>query len=173
MQRKLVKFMMHLKLLMFSYFYKQLVLLLLMDKKLGKKIEGKVGKKLGGAIEREVEREVERGVKKEVKQIEVEVKKRVEREIEKRLHHRIYNSTVSSALKFRDEFKNQIVVGVTAAFAFLIALSWREPIAGSVDAVIVSLGLSGREIYLQYLSAIFITIIAVLVLMGVSRWKSK
>jgi len=79
----------------------------------------------------------------------------------------------NSARKFKSEFKKQIATGIVAAFAFLIALSWREPIKKSVDALIIKMNLSGQQIYLEYLSAFMITAIAVLVLIIVSRWKSE
>ena len=129
-----------------------------MDKKTEKKIEVKVKKKLEKKLEKEMEKEIEKEVKQEVK---------------KMLHERIYHGTIGSARKFKKEFKDQIVVGVTAAFAFLIALSWRDPIQAFVNSIIASLGLVGKEIYIKFLSAIFITVIAVLMLMLVSRWKSK
>lgn len=111
--------------------------------------------------------------KKLSKEMKKEVDREVKKEIEKRLHKRIYHKTVGSALKFKNEFKSEVVVAITAAFAFLIALSWRAPIQTSIDKLIVYLGLVGKEIYVQYLSAIFITIVAVLALMVMSRWKSK
>ena len=78
----------------------------------------------------------------------------------------------NSARRFKLEFRKQIATGIVAAFAFLIALSWREPIKNSVDSLIIRMGLSGQQIYLEYLSAFMITAIAVLVLIIISRWKS-
>lgn len=127
-----------------------------MDKKTEEKIEEKFGKELTKEIKKEVEEKVES-----------EVKKRLTEKI-----YKGYKGTVSSALEFRSEFKSQIVVGITAAFAFLIALSWREPIQKSVDSLIIRLGLVGKEIYFQFLSAIIITLIAALVLVFLSKWKS-
>jgi len=107
------------------------------------------------------------------KQIEEEVAKEVAKEVEKRLYQRVYEHTVSSALRFGDEFRNQAVIAVTAAFAFLIALSWREPIQQSATNFISYLGIGGKDIYLQYLSALLITLVAALALMLLSRWKSS
>lgn len=123
-----------------------------MNKKTEKALEKKVGKKLG-------------------KQIEKEVDKEVKKEVERRLHEKIYGNAKESASKFNKEFKNEIAVGITAAFAFLIALSWRGPIQKSVDGLINRLGLVGQAIYIEYLSALIMTLIAVFVLMGISKWK--
>ena len=123
-----------------------------MNKKTEKKLEKQVGKKLG-------------------KQIEKEVDKEVKKEVDRRLHERVYGNAKQHAGKFNKEFKNEIAVGITAAFAFLIALSWREPIKKSVDGLVLSFGLTAKAIYVEYLSALIMTLIAVLVLMVISRWK--
>lgn len=125
-----------------------------MDKATEKKLEKQVGKKLGKQIEKEVDREVKK-------------------EVERRLHEKIYGNAKERASKFNKEFKNEIAVGITAAFAFLIALSWRGPIQKSVDALVLRLGLVGKAIYIEYLSALIMTLIAVFVLMGISKWKTQ
>ena len=100
------------------------------------------------------------------KKVGNEIKGRVKKEIEKQLHRRIYEDAVDSALKFRKEFKNQIVVAVTAGFAFLIALSWRVPIQGGVDLLIEGMGLKEGGLYVKIFGALVIILIGVLVLMG-------
>jgi len=119
-------------------------------------------------MDKKIEKKIETEIRKEV---EKEIEKEIKEEVKKRLHERIYRSTMGSATKFKKEFRREVVVGVTAAFAFLIALSWRGPIQKSVDSLIANLGLTGKAIYIEYLSALVITLLAVLVLMLVSRWK--
>ena len=97
----------------------------------------------------------------------------VKKEVAKRFHRRVYERTKGSALRFKKEFKKQIVIGITAAFAFLIALSWRTPIKNSVDILITNFGLGEKIVYFEYLSAIAITLVAVLCLMLISIWASK
>ncbi len=99
--------------------------------------------------------------------------KEVKKEVSKRLRDRILSRTKKSASKFKDEFKRHTVTAITAAFAFLIALSWRVPIQGSIDKVKEKLGLVGTEVYIEYFSAVLITLIAVLALIFFSRWTSK
>jgi len=164
-----------------SYFYKHPFLYYFMKKSIEKKIEAKVGVELGREISKEVEsevkKEVEKEVKKEVKEVQKEVREKVEREVEKEIRKRfgtrIYEETKKSAWRFQKEFKEQAVVAITAAFAFLIALSWRTPIQNSVDLMIWNLGLAGKAVYLEFISAIVITLIAVLILMLFSRWRSE
>ena len=125
-------------------------------------------------ISKQTEKKIKKQVEKEIrKDVEKEIEKEVEKKVQKALHEVVYERTLSSALRFNREFREQIVIAITAAFAFLIALSWRNPIQHSVDNLVVKLGLKGSAIYLEYLSALVITLIAVLVLMMVSRWKSK
>lgn len=121
-------------------------------------------------MDSKTEKKIEKEVRKE---IENELDKEIQKEVKKRLHERFYESTVSSTTKFKKEFRREVVVGVTAAFAFLIALSWRNPIQKSVDSLVTNFGLTGKAIYIEYLSALIITLLAVLVLMLISRWKSE
>jgi uncharacterized membrane protein YdbT with pleckstrin-like domain len=95
-------------------------------------------------------------------------KKIVEKEIRKRLRNRISGA----AKKFHVTFKKQIVVAVSAALGFLVALSWREPIKEAVDFLIAKLGLAGA-IGFKFLSALVITLVAVVALMLVSKWASE
>lgn len=79
----------------------------------------------------------------------------------------------ASARKLRKEFRKHIVTAVAAALGFLIALSWRQPIANLTDYIITILGLEGGQILYQFLAAIIITIILVLALTIVVRWEVK
>lgn len=99
--------------------------------------------------------------------------KKIENEVKKRLHEKLRGGAVSSTKAFREEFKKQTVIAITAAFAFLIALSWRSPIQNSVDKIVSRLGLSEQIIYYEYLTAVIITILAVLALMIISKWASE
>ena len=140
-----------------------------MDSKIEKKIGKEMGKKVVKDIQKEIDKEVEKEVKKEVEK-EVEA---VKKEVEKRLHLKLYESTRQGALRFGNEFRKHVITGVTAAFAFLIALSWRTPIQNSVNSMIINMGLTGKQVYIEYLSAMAITLLAVLVLMLVSNWEVK
>jgi len=142
-----------------------------MDKKIERKLEKKIGKTEVKALKKDLEKEIRKDVEKEV---EKEVRKEIKKEIKLiNLHRKIYSKTKTSALAFRGEFQKHVFVAISAALGFLIALSWRTPIKNSVDTFISSLGLGGQAIYLEYLSAILITIIAVLVLMWMTRWEVK
>lgn len=140
-----------------------------MNSKVEKKIEKEMGKKVANEIKKEVDKEVERKVAEEVKEVEAAVRK----EVEKRLHIKLYKGAVDSALKFKEEFRKQIVVAVSAALGFLIAMSWRAPLQNAVNLLIVKMGLKGGAVYFEFLSAFVITLVAVLGLMWLSRWSVK
>lgn len=76
------------------------------------------------------------------------------------------------ANKFRREVKRHIVTGITAAFGFLIALTWREPIADLVNMLVENFDIQ-NEILFKFITAIIMTLIAALVLMYLTRWAAK
>lgn len=104
------------------------------------------------------------------KKVEKVIEKKVEQEVKKRLNQKMAEMAMSSAKKFRTEFKKQTLIAITGAFAFLIALTWRTPIQKSVDQLVIKLGLVGQAVYYEYLAAIIITIIGVIILILVSKW---
>ena len=139
-----------------------------------KKLDKKLKKEIKKDIEREVKEEIEDRLHKKLdKKLEGSLKGDIDREVRKRFHERLYEETKKTSIRFGKGFKKHAVTAITAAFAFLVALSWRNPIQNSVNSLIKSMGLVGKEIYIEYLSAIVITLIAVLVLMLVSRWEVK
>jgi len=142
-----------------------------MDKKIERKLEKKIGKTEAKALKKDIEKEIRKDVEKEV---EKEVRKEIKKELKlTNLHRKIYSRTKTSALAFKGEFKKHVVIAISAALGFLIALSWRTPIQNSIVALIEAFGLGGQAIYLEYLSAIILTIIAVLALMWMTRWEVK
>ena len=112
---------------------------------------------------------------KQKAEVKKEVKKqtnKIEKELSKKLHKRIFIATRTHAGKFKNEAKKHTATAIMAAFGFLIALSCRTPIQNSVNNMIKSFGLTESAIYYEYLSAIFITIIAVLALIIIAKWTS-
>ncbi len=119
-------------------------------------------------IEKKVEKNLERKIEKKVNQ---NVEKKIKKEVEKRVS--ALDKAKSKALKFKDEFKKHTLTAVSAAFGFLIALSWREPISDLVNYIIEAIGVSEKFILYKFISAVVITIVAVLALMVISKWNSK
>jgi|SRR3989344_6160563 len=159
----------------------------MVDSSFEKKIDDKLGKEVGKEIKKEVDKEIEKRVKTEVedkvnkeldKKVSIEVKKKLKERLQQlqdeklfKTSHKFYKNTEKSTRGFRIEFRKHSIGAITAAFAFLIALSWRTPIENLVNLLIYNLGLTGKYIYIEFISAIIITIIAVIILMLASRWN--
>jgi len=58
------------------------------------------------------------------------------------LHEEVYHKTKESFFEIKNEFKKQTTIAITAALAFLIALSWKEPIHSSFLLLIEKLKLN-------------------------------
>jgi len=100
----------------------------------------------------------------------MDLTKTQEKEVEKRLRQRIYEKTRNSAGRFKLEFKKQIVVAISAALGFLIALSWREPLSEFVNLIVGSLGFGG-QVFWKFVSALAVTFLAVIGLFLLAKWK--
>lgn len=144
----------------------------IIEKKLEKEIEKDVENEVKNEIENKLGKKLDKDLEKNLKKdIAIEVKKRVNSRIDEWYKY-TKDTTIKSTAQFKKEFKNQTLIAITAALAFLIALSWRTPIEKSVNNLKISLGLVGESVFLEYLSAIFITLIAVIALIVVSYWNS-
>ncbi len=75
--------------------------------------------------------------------------------------------------KFRNVFREHTIAAITAAFGFLIALSWRTPIQQFIDKIVTNFNLKGNEILIQVITAILVTLLAVISLIFLSKWDSK
>ena len=83
------------------------------------------------------------------------------------------NKTKKAVSEIRTEFKKQLTTGVTAAFAFLVALTWREPIAETITWLIEALNITTGELLFKYISALIFTIVAVIPILIISRFNSE
>jgi uncharacterized membrane protein YdbT with pleckstrin-like domain len=80
---------------------------------------------------------------------------------------------ISRIKRFNLEFKTQLKIALMAAFGFLIALSWRDFVSEAINYIIEALKLSGDLYLYKLVSAILITIIAVIGIMILSKFNSK
>jgi len=90
--------------------------------------------------------------------------------------HRLINYATkvpSHAVALKSEVKKNILKAVLAAFAFVIALVWRDAIRAGVTEITTKLGIEGTGYIYQLTTAILVTIICVIGIMAVSRAKSK
>jgi len=84
--------------------------------------------------------------------------------LDRELHEGIYHKTKESLFYIKFELKKQVILAVTAALVFLIAISWKDPIQNTFILLVEKIGWGINDLFLEYLSAILITIIAVLIL---------
>jgi len=75
--------------------------------------------------------------------------------------------------KVKKEFKKQSVTAIVAAFAFLIALSWKDFITGSVTQIVSYFGVSDQLYLYKLLTALIITFIAIFGILLMSRFKEE
>lgn len=101
------------------------------------------------------------------------VNKKVDKEVQRKLRHILYDRAKSHGSNFQKEFKKHVIIAITAALGFLIALSWKEPILEFSGIIISRLGMSESGFVFEFLSATIVTVIAVLALIIISRWASK
>ena len=83
------------------------------------------------------------------------------------------NKAKESIEQYKKEFNKQLTTAVTAGIAFLVALTWREPIADTINMLISYLNITTGELLFKYISAFLFTIIAVIPLIIVSRLKKN
>ncbi|MBT3397394.1 hypothetical protein HOA55_00095 [archaeon] len=102
---------------------------------------------------------------------EIVLNKKEKKAVEKEVRHRLYIRAKKHASEFKKEFKKQLLVAVSAAFGFLMAFSWREPITNLVDLLAKNMGASGLIFY-NVISALILTVVGVLFLMFMSRWAT-
>ncbi len=75
---------------------------------------------------------------------------------------------------FDNQFKKYLVTAITAAFAFLLALVWRDAIQEGVNTFVAKVGIQIQQIFLYKIyMALIITVICVTALIIVSRWGAK
>ena len=99
--------------------------------------------------------------------------KKVDKEVQRKLRHILYERAKSHGSNFQKEFKKHVIIAITAALGFLIALSWKEPILELSEVIISRLGMPKGGFVFKFLSATIVTVLAVLALIIISRWASE
>lgn len=94
------------------------------------------------------------------------------KKIKKNIGTRI--STVSQAYtKVQREIRKSTATAVLAAFAFVIALVWRDAIQDGINALVGKLGISGTGYIYRITATLLVTVICVLGIVFFSRWSEK
>lgn len=79
----------------------------------------------------------------------------------------------SIAKAFQKEVRKNIATAVLSAFAFIVALVWRDAIKDIVDKIVNKFGITGTGYIYTIISALIITSICAAGIMFVSRWSEK
>ena len=101
-----------------------------------------------------------------------ELTKKEDKAVKKKLSHILYERAKKQSNNFGAELKKHSLVAMTAAFGFLIALAWKEPIVALVHVIVEKIGII-EGILSGVISAVVVTVIAVLGLMIISKWSTK
>jgi hypothetical protein len=84
---------------------------------------------------------------------------------------KIKRSTVSKAKEFKREMQKNIVKAVVAAFAFIIALTWRDVIKDGVNTLVKYFNITTGTYIYEILAALIVTVVCVIGVILVSRMK--
>ena len=68
------------------------------------------------------------------------------------------------------EAKKKASIAISAAFAFVIALVWRDAIKEAIDKILENLGMTGSAYIYNIIAAVIVTVICVIGIMFISRW---
>ena len=95
-------------------------------------------------------------------------KTQTEKELEKTKAQLLKEKAKQKAIQFKNELNKSIVTAITAAFGFLIAISWKELISELVTKATQASPVKGKLI-----TAITVTIISVIGIIIVSEFSAK
>ena len=98
---------------------------------------------------------------------------KIERHIEKHVEKRLSEELVSRGELLGHLFKQHVSTAVIAAFSFLIALSWKDLVVHLVSYFIKDEILKNSPYLSELISAIVVTIIAILGIMLITTWAKK
>ena len=79
----------------------------------------------------------------------------------------------SQARAVKDQFKKNMTKAILAAFAFVIALVWRDVIRDTVSEISKRAGIEGTGYIYTLISAFFVTFICVVGILMVSKMKEE
>ena len=77
------------------------------------------------------------------------------------------------AKRFRKEVRKKTISAILAAFAFVMALVWRDAIQEAADRVLETLGLTGSAYIYKIITALVVTVICVIGIIIFSRWEGE
>ena len=79
----------------------------------------------------------------------------------------------SKAQEIRKETARRITTAITAAFAFVIALAWKDAIRKAVDSIVLKMGVPSTVYFYEFIIAIVITFVCVVGIIIASKYGAK
>lgn len=78
-----------------------------------------------------------------------------------------------TAVEVNKQIRKHIITAITAAFAFIIALFWRDAIQGGINKIIENIGANGDSYIYKIISALIVTVICVIGIVFFARLEKK
>jgi len=79
----------------------------------------------------------------------------------------------SRVRKFQSDIRKNMATAISAGFAFVIALVWRDAIQAGIDKFLERLGITGSGYIYKIIVAVLVTIICVFGLKVLARWSEQ
>lgn len=83
------------------------------------------------------------------------------------------DKVAGKAKDFAAQVKDKISMAIGAAFGLVIALAWNSAIQEGVNSLVTTLGITGTAYIYKIITAIVVTVIAVIGIILVSKWAGK
>ena len=99
-----------------------------------------------------------------IKKVKTDIQKVIDRTT-------IDNKLIEGAKTIKREVRKHIITAITAAFGFLIALSWRDAITVWMNSLVNRFNISHG--WYQFVAALLVTIIGVIGIIIVSKFEEK
>jgi len=114
-------------------------------------------------------------INKEVKKTEKKVDKISNdiKEIKETILKNPYDFVKGQATGFHVRVRDRVGTAIVAAFAFVIALVWKDVIRDIVNKIVESVGIAGDTYIYQIMIAVLTTTICVIGIMYFSKWSEK
>jgi len=86
----------------------------------------------------------------------------------------MYKKVKKVSGNLKNQFRNNVVTAVLAAFGLVIALVWRDVIQSAVDLFVAYLGLeNGSDVISKLIVAFVVTLVCVIGIFIFSRYKPE
>tara|TARA_Y100000310_G_C20573350_1_gene759187 strand:+ start:471 stop:830 length:360 start_codon:yes stop_codon:yes gene_type:complete len=112
-----------------------------------------------------------KNIKDKVDNIKIPEYKLKKEDVDKLLNYA--TKVPSKAQEIRKETARRITTAITAAFAFVIALAWKDAIRSSIDSIVLKMGVPSTVYFYEFIIAFVITLVCVLGIMLTSKYGVK